>query len=52
MSVKAAKDLKDVKFGTFTPLLLEKVSFEGKVLGKISQLEMKDWGFNDRIKYL
>lgn len=49
---KPVKDPKAMKFITFTPLLLEKVPFEGKVLGKVPQLKMKDWDFNDRSKYL
>ena len=31
---KPIKDPKYVKFGTFTPLLLEEVSFDEKVLGR------------------
>jgi len=41
-SAKSVKDSNDMKFGMFTPLLLEEVSFDGKVLGKIPQLKMEE----------
>lgn len=49
---KPVKDLKDMKFDTFTLLLPTKVSFHGDTLGKIFQLKMEDWDFHDRRKYL
>jgi len=33
---KPVKESKDVKYGTFTPLLPEAIPFLGEVLGKIS----------------
>ena len=42
---------KEGKFSTYTPLLPEEVPFEGEVLGKIPQLKMEDWDFNERSKY-
>jgi len=48
---KRIKDPKDVRFGTFRPLLPEKFPFEGEVLGKFLELKMEDWDFNDTSKY-
>lgn len=50
-SVNPVKELKEGKFGTFTLFLSEEVPFEGKVLGKIPQLNMEGWDFNYRRKY-
>lgn len=44
LSAKPINDPKDAKFGMFTPLYDE-------VLGKIRQLRMENWDFNDRSKY-
>lgn len=35
LGAKPVKDLKDTNFGTFTLFLLQKVSFEDEVMGKI-----------------
>ena len=48
---KMVKEPKDGKFDMFTPLLLEEVQFEGEVLGRIPQLNMEDWDFNNQRKY-
>lgn len=48
---KPVKDSKDAKYGTFTPLLSEVVSFSREILGKISQLKFIDYDFNDHKKY-
>lgn len=50
-NAKLVKDSKDEKFGTFTPLLPEKVPFNGELLVKILQLKFVDYDFNDRKKY-
>lgn len=51
LNAKLVKDPKDIKFGTFTPLLLEEVLFDDKVLGKIPMWNMEDWDFNNQSKY-
>jgi len=51
LSTKLVKEIMDGKFSTFTQLLLEEVSFDGEVLGKIAQLKIEDAEFNDRSKY-
>lgn len=50
-NAKLVKDSKDVKYETFTPLLPEKVPFEGQLLGKIPQLKFTNSDFNDWNKY-
>jgi len=50
-NTKLAKDTKDAKYGTFTPLFPEDMLFEGEILGNILQLRFIDNNFNDRTKY-
>lgn len=39
---KPVKEPTEVKFATYTSLLLEEVPFEGEVLGNIPQLKLED----------
>lgn len=48
---KPAKESKYMKYCTFTPLLQEEIPFKGEVLGKILQLKVVDYDFNDKKKY-
>ena len=51
MKAKPVKELKDMKYGTFTPLFLESVRFTRETLGQILQLKFAYYNFNDRNKY-
>jgi len=50
-TAKVTKDLDSIKYKIFTPLLLEEVPIEGKLLAKAPNLCMEDWDLNDRNKY-
>jgi len=50
-NAKPVKDNKDARYGTFTPLLLQNIPFEGELLGKIPQLKLEDYEFNDQNQY-
>lgn len=45
------KDLDTSKFMVSTPLLPEKVMFEGTQLGHIPSLKMEDWDLEDHEKF-
>jgi len=50
-AAKATKDPDGVKYNIFTPFLPKKVLVEGELLGKVPQLCMEDWDFNNHNKY-
>lgn len=50
-NAKPIRDSKDVKCGAFTPLILEKIPFEGELLRTIPQWNFKDNNFKDQKKY-
>lgn len=51
LDAKLVRELKDAKYGTFTPLLPESVLISGEIIGKVLQLKFTDYDFNDRKKY-
>lgn len=52
LNTKLVKETKDVKYAIFTPLLPEKIPFEGELLKTIPKLKFEDNDFNDHKKYL
>ena len=45
------KESKEGKFSIYALLILEEVPFDSEMLGKIPQLKMEYWDYNNTIKY-
>lgn len=50
-TTKVPKDPNNTKFMISTPLLPEKVVFDGAMLGRIPSLKLEDWDLGDHAKF-